>query len=232
MKKIVTTLAAAVLAVSAFAQCSYVAPAEQTTADAWAYKWTFTGKTTKAVSITCSGEKYVVRTPSSLKLQGYAFYCSPSCGDFEKLECDEVFWATKPFKQLFTKEDGGLNFEVANIIGKKGDKFETAGTLVLGDTYTLTFAGFGKYDKKNTRPSTIRGNFAGIAAAPSLTVGEATACSNPLSQVSTVWECCGCPTTEADSVAFGKFKVKYAKSYAKKYAAGTLSNKFLPSWAR
>ena len=232
MKKLIMTVVAAAFAVGAFAECSYNPPAEAEAASAWAYKWTFTGKTTKAVKTNCGGDQYVVRTPSSLKIQGYAFYCSPSCGDFEKLECDEVFWVTKPARKLFNKEDGGLTFEVANVIGKKGDKFETAGKLTLGDVYDLTFAGLGKYDKKNTRPSSIRGNFAGIAAAPTLLVGEASACGDPLSTVSTVWECCGCPTAEAGSVAFGKFKVKYAKKYAKKYAAGTLSDKFIPSWAR
>lgn len=233
MKKIIVMTVAAIAAIGSYAACSYVPAKEAVVSDsAWAYKWKFTGKTTKATSAKCSQDNCVTRTPASLKIQGYTFYCNPQCGDFENLECDETFWVSKPSRQLFG-EGSGLTFEVANVIGKKGDKFEVYGTAQFDELYTLNFAGFGKYDRKNNRVSSIKGMFTGVAAAPVLTIGKASACTAADFATSKVWECCGCPTAEADSVAFGKFSAKYAKSYAKKYAKHTLKEtSVLPSWAR
>lgn len=235
MKKIMIMAVAAMAAIGSFAQCSFV-PAEEAVKDAaWAYKWKFTGKTTKAVKARCAATAdgtLVTRTPTSLKIQGYTFYCNPQCGDFENLECDEVFWQSKPGRVLFG-DGSGLKFEVANIIGKKGDKFEVYGTAEFDGIYTLNFAGFGKYDRKNNRVSSIKGMFTGVAAAPSLVEGTESACSSTVDFLSKVWGCCGCPADDADSVAFGKFSVKYTKSYAKKYAKHTLKEtSILPSWAR
>ena len=233
MKKILVMAMVAVSAIASFGACSYVPATKAAVQDsAWAYKWKFTGKTTKAIAANCSQNNCVTRTPASLKIQGYTFYCNPQCGDFENLECDETFWVSKPSRQLFG-EGSGVTFEVANVIGKKGDKFEVYGTAKFDDLYALNFAGVGKYDRKNGRVSSIKGMFTGVASAPSLTIGKASACSAPDFAVSKVWGCCGCPTAVADTVAFGKFSVKYAKSHAKKYAKHTLKeSSILPSWAR
>ena len=226
MKKLMILAAAAAMGVSAFGACSYIEPTKPNKAAAWAYKWKFSGKTTKAVVSNC--DKAITRASASLKIQGWSFYCEPECGDFEAMEADEVFWQTKPYKTLLA---GGVTFEVANIIGKKGKNYEAAGVAEFGDLYALTLAGLGKYDSKNARVSSVKGNFAGVAAAPSLTEYNKATCGYD-GVVSKVWPCCGCPTDDAASVAYGKWSIKYSKSYAKKYAAGTLkAAKLYPKWA-
>ena len=232
MKKIIAL--AAVAAVSgAFAACQYVAPVVPTTESAWAYKWKFSGKTTKAVKSNCSDA--LTRTGTSLKIEGYSFYCEPECGDFEAMEADEYFWQKKPAKVLFA-QGSGVAFEVANVIGKKGKEFEAAGNGKFADkdniyVYDIMLAGLGKYDSKKAHVKSVKGNFAGVAAAPQLTSYNKGNCGYD-SNVSLVWPCCGCPSEKADSVAYGKWSVKFNKSWAKKAAAGKLDSKIYPKWAR
>ena len=231
MKKLMIAAVAAASVGGAFAACSYIPPTPQPTAEkAWAYQWKFTGKTTKGVATKCNGVDMVTRSSASLKIQGWSFYCEPVCGDFESAEADEIFWSTKPEKALL---DGGITFELGNVIGKKGKDYETAGEAIFKNAYDLVFAGIGKYDSKNARVSSVKGNFAGTAVAPSLKLGKDTDCIAAPTLVSKVWECCGCPTLDADTVAYGKWSVKYNKSNAKKYGEGKLDMaKVLPKWAR
>ena len=229
---------AAVAVSGAFAACQYIPPTPKPLdSQAWAYKWKFSGKTTKAIKTTCKygAGDFITRKSTSLKLEGWSLYCEPNCGDFEAAEATEFFWQTKPSKVLL---DGGVELVVANVIGKKGADYEAAGALTVADVanvtaYHLGFAGLGKYDTKNARVKSIKGNFAGVAAAPQMKNGKDTDCSTAPTVISKVWECCGCPTADADSVAYGKWSVKYNKSMAKKYANGKLAAKdVLPKWAR
>lgn len=238
MKKMIA-IAATALAGAALAECAYIPVTPVVEAEpAWAYQWKFTGKTTKAVATKCdygTGD-YITRTGASLKIQGWSLYCEPVCGDFEAAEATEIFWQTKPAKVMFT--EGGVTFLEANVIGKKGKEYEAVGNANFASddgttAYTLAFAGLGKYDAKKTRVSSIKGNFAGLAKAPQMKNGKDTLCTTAPTVISKVWECCGCPTLDADSVAYGKWSVKYNKSIAKKYGNGKLDyNKVLPSWAR
>jgi hypothetical protein len=253
MKKAMIAAVAAVVAGGAFAACSYEpAPAAKA---AWAYTWKFTGKTTDAVALkdtvipggacgyegsTIKGQ--IVRVPSSLKIQGYTAYCDAVCTDFEALaEEQEIFYQVKPNKLPLS---GGVAIEVANVIGKKAKNYEIAGVAtfdgavdgVLGaDTfeYELVFAGFGKYDKKNGRPSSASGNFAGTLSTTWYV--SKTRCAEAM-----VWDC----TTltylieSNPSVAFGKWNFKFNKSMAKKLQNDKAANvyqasyKKLPKWAR
>lgn len=231
------TIAAVATIGIAEAACSYIeepvkAPAEK----AWAYQWKFSGKTTKADTTKCGGNEVIVRVPSSLKIEGWSFYCTPECGDFETMQCDEIFWMTKPTKVML---DGGIEFEVANIIGKKAKEFETAGvgSFTSGvDTYALTFAGIGKYDLKKQHPTSVKGNFAGVRSAPRMIISGGSCVADDV-VMSAVWPCgdctCVCPTETPDSVVYGKWSMKFNSSRAKKYAAGTLpAKKVFPNWAR
>ena len=239
MKKLI--LIAGVIAMAgAFADCVYLKPkAAKSTDAAWAYKWKFTGKTTKAVDAYCSGKWYVSRTAAALKIQGWTLYCDPVCDDFEDVG-SEYFWQTKPSKTLL---DAEFAFEVANQIGKNGKNYEAAGEVLFvvtettgsGKTktessralYNLTFAGLGKYDTKKERVKSVSGNFAGIAFVKS----KGTDCEDGAETYA--WECCGCPKKKAPSVAYGKWSVKYNKSIAKKVANNKLEYKHIyPKWAR
>ena len=237
MKKLMIAAIAAASVGAVFAECGY--DEKETPKDkAWAYQWKFSGKTTKAVGFECDCGNVVTRASASLKIQGWSLYCDPNCGDFEAMKADEVFWQTKPGKVAFIIEESGVTFEVANVIGKKAKDYEAAGTAkfvgIDGKTaYTLTFAGLGKYDVKNERVSSIKGNFAGTAAAPCLggTYDKKT-CKYGATTISKVWACDDlCPTTDADSVAYGKWSVKFNKGNAKKYGEKKLTvKKVAPNW--
>ena len=228
-------LAAAAMVGAVQAACQYIpVPQPTPTEKAWAYQWKFSGKTTEAAIGKCAGD-VVIRVPGALKIQGWSFYCEPQCGDFEAMQADEIFWMTKPVKSLL---EGGVELEVANVIGKKGKDFEALGnaafTDVYGSKYGFVFAGLGKYDAKNMKPTSIKGNFAGYRTAPMYTKDNGP-CSSPDTLKAAVWPCdtCSCPTETPDSVAYGKWSVKFNKGKANKYAAGTLdATKLLPSWAR
>lgn len=250
MKKIIA-LAALAAATSAFAACSYTAPDT-----AWVYKWKFTGKTTFGVkpatvkakptsglcgytgnAPTCSvgANCETVRAPASLKIEGYTWYCKPGCGSdqFENWgEVNEIFWQKKPFKAAIA---GGVSTDISHIIGKKQKQYEAYGVAHFEEyingctkegTYTLAYAGLGKYDLKNCRVKSVKGNFAGYLDQPHYISKDK--CVN-----AGYWICdcnnnvLGCM---APSVAFGKWSAKYQKSASKKFLKkGTLPK--VASWA-
>ncbi len=245
MKKLMIATLAVAAAAGAYAACSYDAPTT-----AWVYKWNFTGKTTygvKPASVKVEtglcgyngggGQPgdCTVRAPASLKIQGYTWYCEPGCGSdyFEKFaEVNEIFWQTKPFKASLA---GGVATDVSNIIGKKAKQFEAAGTATFTEfinagtteegTYTLTYAGLGKYDLKKDLVKSVSGNFAGFLDQPHYITK--TVCGN-----AGYWVCetltLDCTGT---SVAYGKWSAKYQSSASKKfYSKGTLPK--VPSWVR
>ena len=243
MKKLIA-LAAVCAIGAAYAACSYD-PIPATSV----YKWKFTGKTTygvkpgktKVVVGLCGytggqggGGNCVVRAPASLKIEGYTWYCEKSCGSdaFEQFaETDEVFWQKKPFKASLA---GGVATDVSNIIGKKAKQFEAAGTATFTEfinagsteegTYTLTYAGLGKYDQKNDRVKSVSGNFAGFLDQPHYI--SASECLN-----AGFWDCDNNLICEGTSVAYGKWCAKFQKSASKKFAStGKLPK--VPSWVK
>ena len=260
---------AAVVAGGAFAACDYDPKAPGP--DTWAYTWKFTGKTTEGrLTSGTKGTKGngcgmgtngsaggAVRVPASLKIQGYTAYCDVACltgkdNSFEVnlIECQEVFWQTKPEKASLA---GGVEFEVANIIGKKAKQFEVMGVakfvgyldekyaldngkMTKGNSnheikYDLVFAGLGKYDTKNGRPSSASGNFAGKLKYPwYVKPGDC--------QYGGIWDC-DLVTLIGDedpvaSVAFGKWNFKFNKKAAKKLHNNQASNIYgaakVPKW--
>lgn len=234
MKKLIALAALAAVS-GAFAACSYTPEVKPT---AWAYKWKFSGKTTfgtkpaavKAQTGLCGWTgttstadagacSKTVRAPASLKIEGYTLCCEPGCGSdyFEKFaEVNEIFWQKKPFKAAIA---GGVSTELSHIIGKKAKQFEAAGTaqfdtFVNGTTaegsYTLVYAGLGKYDAKNDRPKCVKGNFAGFLDQPVYV--SKTICEN-----AGYWDCETGALVCGPSVAYGKWSAKFKKSTAKKY---------------
>lgn len=243
MKKLIA-LAAVCAIGAAYAACSYD-PIPATSV----YKWKFTGKTTYGVKPGktkievglcgytgggAQGGNCVVRAPASLKIEGYTWYCEKACGSeaFETIaEVDEVFWQKKPFKASLA---GGVATDVSNIIGKKAKQFEAAGTATFTEfinsgtteegTYTLTYAGLGKYDQKNDRVKSVAGNFAGYLDQPHYI--SAKECIN-----AGYWDCGSNLICEGTSVAYGKWSAKFQKSASKKFAKKGYLPK-VPSWVR
>lgn len=244
MKKIITTVVVAALGFASFGACQYTATVKET---AWIYKWSFKGKTTtgeqaktvkaapaslcgyagEANPVTCA-----VRVPSSLKIEGYTAICMPGCGtdSFEQFaEVNEVFWQKKPFKASLA---GGVTSDVVHIIGRNKKQVELAGQAnfdkfvegtIKEGSYSFTYAGFGKYDLKNSRIKAVKGTFAGYLTQPH-------AVSISLCTSAGYWDCetlgLDC---EGTSIATGKFKVKYQKNASKKFLAGKFPA--IPAWA-
>lgn len=236
MKKVIAIAALAAIS-SAFAACDYVAPDT-----AIVYKWKFTGKTTFGVKpatvktktvtglcgytgSTCSTSGTsceTVRAPASLKIEGYTWQCKPACGSvaFESwAEVNEIFWQKKPFKAAIA---GGVSTDISNIIGKKQKQFEAYGIAHFEEwingctkegTYTLAYAGLGKYDLKNCRVKCCKGNFAGYLDQPHYISKDKC--------VDAGYWICDCNANQLScknpSVAFGKWSAKYQKSASKKY---------------
>ncbi|MDO5312156.1 MAG: hypothetical protein Q4G55_01980 [bacterium] len=240
MKKIMIAVAVAAMGAAAFgANCS---PDDKPKDAAWVYQWKFTGKTTAGKKAAAKGNDSVCaptdgaactyRAKASLKIQGYTYACNPGCGSdaFETFaESLEVFYMTKPWKASMA---GGVSTELSHIIGSNKKQYEAAGVAKFTEdaenvTYTLVYAGLGKYDLKNSRVSSVSGNFAGIASQ-----AWAYNLKKDLCIKAGYWDCatralvCDGPT-----VAFGKFSAKFKKSAAKKYATKGTAAK-LPSWVK
>lgn len=240
MKKIMIAAAVAAVGFGAFAGDCSPTPKDS----AWVYAWKFTGKTAsgnkaaaKANTSSCAptdGGKCTYRVKSSLKIQGYTTVCGPTpCADadlgFETAfaESGEVFWMTKPYKAEFV---GGVTTEVAHIIGKNKKQVEIGGVANLTENvenskYTLTYAGFGKYDLKHKRVKSAKGNFAGFLSQP-----WAYNLKKDLCIQAGYWNCTTLTKLECDgqSIAYGKWSVKYKKSASKKFINGKAPK--TPSW--
>lgn len=246
MKKLMIAALAVASVAGAYAACQ---PGKmEVLEDAWVYTWKFTGKTTTGVlvsyTISESGnckpggggvEACAIRIPSSLNIQGYTYKCLPCCGGFTELADDgEVFWTTKPQKELFEVTDPkkpftkGLTIEFGHVIGKKAKDFELLGTFDAptadsGENYTFTFAGLGKYDLKNTRFSSVSGNFAGEKVNPHYLkyVKELGGCPDADYWVCDGSDYAGAPTDP--TVAYGSWSAKLNSSASKKFLKnGTL----------
>lgn len=222
---------------AAFGACEYIAKDT-----GWVYKWKFTGKTTygaktKSASSACGTTgTCTIRCPASLKIEGYTWMCSPGCGtdSFEVFsEVNEVFWQNKPVKAAFA---GGVATEVCNIIGKKAKNCEVAGTATFdefcrgGDRaamYQFTYAGLGKYDRKNGRIKSASGNFAGYIDSP-VRIEDCMFTNAGYWQCGTLALVCD---EKRRGVVYGKWSVKYKKDASRKFARkGQLPR--LPSWAK
>ena len=246
MKKLMIAALAVASIAGAYAACT--PGKDPVIEDAWVYTWKFTGKTTTGVlvsyTINPSGnckpggggvEMCAIRVPTSLNIQGYTYKCLPCCGGFTELADDgEVFWTTKPQKELFEVTNAkklfteGLTIDFGHVIGKKAKDFELKGQFAAatsdsGENYDFTFAGLGKYDLKNTRFSSVSGNFAGEKVNPHYLkyVAELGGCPD-----ADYWVCdgtayAGAPTDP--TVAYGSWSAKLNSAASKKFLkSGTL----------
>ena len=245
MKKLMIAAALAAVVGGAFAACKPGDP--DPIEDAWVYTWKFSGKTTTGVlvsyTINPSGnckpggggtEACAIRVPSALNIQGYTYKCLPCCGEFTGLADDgEVFWTTKPQKELFEVTNAkklfteGLTIDFGHVIGKKAKDFELKGQFAAatsdsGENYDFTFAGLGKYDLKNTRFSSVSGNFAGEKINPHyLKYIAGVGCPDADYWVCDGSDYAGAPTDP--TVAYGSWSAKLNSAASKKFLKnGTL----------
>lgn len=174
----------------------------------------------------------VIRVPGSLAIVGYTYICDDECNTWAQNLLNPTkaqFYATKPWKSTVAPYRG-KNFvtsaDIAHVIGKTASQYELAGTAKfvfdnaadLAETFDVTFAGFGSYDKKNGRVSSVAGNFAGTQTPPRYNGKVAGMANCPPADY---WTCspidyAGAPMDP--SVAYGTWSVKYNSAASKKLA--------------
>ena len=184
-------------------------------------------------SVTTTAE--VIRVPGSLAIVAYSYHCDTECTGLTVSAGDLVtptkaqYYATAPFKSTIVPYRGKTfitAIDVAHVIGKAKNQFELGGTAQfkfddasdLAQTYDITFAGFGAYDKNNGRFTSVSGNFAGKQTPPKY-MGKVTGLPNCPS--ADYWDCTTLTfagDAEAPSVAYGTWSVKYNAAAARKLA--------------
>jgi len=243
MKKLMIAAAVAAMTVGAFADCG---EGNIQTSKAQVYKFTFSGKTTKGLKagstkVDCGedGAGCHPRVATKLKIKGWVAYCLPVCTETLPQGTGSAtawsFWMLKPFKGGFNGTDA-LADTMVNVIGKKPNKAEMFGKFNgtisfaenvdwnLGDLY---FAGLGKYKGSKGIYSSISGNFAGSPAASWYV-------SPNLCKQTDVYDCATLQLVcdqNPNTVAFGKWSVKYNKSASKKLTKSISNLPKTPSYA-
>ena len=221
-------------------------PSAGCTVQTLVYQWQFKGKTGTGVIVNATkqvkeggsscvdptvtpGTAEVVRVPGSLALVGYSYLCDAECSTIQSGLMNPTkaqYYSTAPLKSLIVPYRG-QNFvktiEIANVIGKNKSQYELAGTAEfvfpstdIGQVYSLTFAGFGTYDKKNQRVSSVSGNFAGTQTVPRYPKAyNGVRCPG-----AGYWDCCSLyyvlGSEGAPSVAYGTWSMKYNAAASKK----------------
>ncbi len=183
------------------------------------------------------GYAEVIRVPGKLALVGYSYLCDSECFNLDADLMNPTknqFYMAAPLKTIvanYRNNGADKNFitdvDVAHVIGKSASQYELAGTATFDFTsdataqkYTLRFAGYGSYDKKNKRVSSVSGNFAGTQNVPrypkSIGSGDNTQRCPPAGY----WDCCtllyASDSEQDDGVAYVTWSMKYNKAASAK----------------
>ncbi len=228
MKKLMMFAAAMTIVGGAYASCGEVPQGNC----ALVYDLKISLKTTKAnegdsTTIPC-GEiigAVCYRTVGSVTWNGFLSACACDCISFQAAEV--YLWDEKT--DTVVANAGSIDWLVLNLIGKKGldvEAFWTAGgspavvTTVLEPV--LYAAGFGKWDGKYDRLSSISGNIVGLLPPPDCTIN--------LCRPSTALPCSDLDQDNLTiyTVGSGTWSLKYNSSASKKSAdTGVLP---FPKW--
>jgi hypothetical protein len=183
-----------------------------------------------------------LRCPCSgkLKIEGWIVLCDPACGTIlESFNAPTywAFWQTKPYKADIP--DGAIAWDPINIIGKKAKDAEAAGKFTGTVTYTadvtwaladVQFAGFGKSVNKGgawARFSSFSGNFANAPVASWYIKGNVCEQTHVYDPCTLTVNCDDTPNT----VAFGKWAMKYDSAASKKMSKNSANLPSHPSYA-
>jgi hypothetical protein len=212
MKKLVM-MATALVAASSFAQCTPGDTPDPVNC-AQVYNVALSLKTTAGksgavdIGTECAPGSTSVcyRVISKMTLKGYLSNCTCGCDTFVDNVLD--LFDTKTDEMVVSS--GSITWDILGRIGKKNAEVEAQGTINGTD---MEMMGFGKYDAKNDRISSISGQVQGTLIPPSCTVACApggTAYPNDLCDPSI--------PQMVNTIAYGTFSIKYNSSASKKYA--------------
>ena len=215
MKKLMMFAATMTIVGGAFAACSDPLPTPETTC-ALVYDVKISVKTTvpkartETEVIECEDDvtaSICYRVTGSRSFKGYLTNCDCDCTAFAGANL--ILW--EPKAEAMITVDTVLDWDVLNLIGKKGEDVEGAFSLDLdGNTYAdLYGAGFGKIDRKTGIIKSISGDIVGVIPGPLCVDAEC----DTTDSVAFPCEEIG----DADmTVAFGTWSVKYNKSQSQK----------------
>jgi len=225
MKKLMMFAAAMTIVGGAFAECN--SNPTVTNNCALVYDVKITAKTTVGKYLSgsviatsgCSSTTNPAtcyRVLGSVSLKGYYTSCSCDCEGF--LDPTVVLWNPKAKVQILV---GGWSWTLFNRIGKKSTDVEGFFTAGL-ESGTLFGAGFGKWDSKYDRLTSISGNIVGYGTAPECATGNCDA--------SVAYPCGVTEGVEAPTAASGTWSLKYNKKQSANLAAGNIENLDLPDY--
>ncbi len=213
MKKLVVMAAALVAAASSYAQCE-PGPDPVDADCAQVYNVSMTLKTTAAksgaidIGTECApgSTSICYRVISSKSYKGYYWNCSCECDAFEGNILD--LFDKKTDEMVVIGET--VTWDILGRIGKKNTDIEAYGTIAD----SIYIMGFGKWDAKNGRVSSISGNVQAELLAPVCVV----ACAP--GGVALPYDLC-IPNTQllVGTIGYGSFSIKYNSSASKKLAA-------------
>jgi hypothetical protein len=195
MKKLVVTAALLVAAASSYAGTS---PAPEITEDV--YSVVINMKTTKPNVTYINGQEFVYRSVTSTTLNG--FYC---------VDIGERFDDGNGIMLGYNGEPFGTDESIWNNvvrIGKNNAEIEADGAIWGGDV-TIFMRGFGTYDVKNNRVSSLTGSINAFLPSPELNGNNVYGydLSEPYR-----------PDGSESTIAFGTFSIKYSLEASKKEA--------------
>ncbi len=220
MKKLVVMAAVLVAAASSYAECAPVETPEEGNC-AQVYTVAISVKTTapKTGSIDIGSEcapgstSVCYRVISSKSFKGYYWTCDCGCDFFQYLKLD-LF--DKKTEQMIV-EEGSIEWDLVGRIGKKNTDVEASFSFIGGTTNAPTAEffgqGFGKFDEKNNRVSSISGSILGTLAAPYCSADCA-----PGLGFAMPYDLCDLTKLDVDTIAYGTFSIKYNSSASKKLA--------------
>lgn len=215
MRKLVI-MAAALVAASSFAQC---VPGEEPEEKdcAQVYNVTISVKTTVAKSGSLTTDNgpclpsdttnLCYRVKGSKSFKGYYWQCECGCDLFE----DNVLDLFNKKTDAFEVYNGTIDWELLQRFGKKNTDVEAAASFE-GDTAEFYLMGFGKYDAKKYRVSSISGNVQAFFVAP-----YCEELCTPGSYA-VAYDLCTLEPILTDTIGTGTFSIKYNSSASKKLA--------------
>jgi hypothetical protein len=220
MKKLVVMAAALVAAASSYAQCAPGPDPVEAGPCAQVYTLEISIKTTiaKSGSLTIdngdcapagiTGVCY--RVISSKSYKGYYWNCECGCELFQDNVLD-LYNKKTDLPEVIT---GTIDWDLIQKIGKKNTEIEAA-FGIEGATAEFYLMGFGKFDTKNDRVSSISGNVQAFLIPPYCTVDCAPGTFAP------AYDLCApilIPNMN-ETIGYGSFSMKYDSSKSKKLAA-------------